>query len=368
MLLGLESSIMYFCFQFVQRCWGDGSDNEVYVPPYQDGWTSVSVGSSQICGIRSGSMYCWGDIGNTSPPDIGTSWGFTGQELTESGYFPIVNSTSDDSAESSSSDSVALGVGLGVGIPGTMILACSSCSSELIHLLKLKIKIKNIAHSCPFSVPAAVAIALIIGVAIFIKRRRYRQTLRTRPLQTRSNTKLLNYTDGGQWKIAHGNLEICQDENGKDIVLGKGGFGVVVKGLRNGVQEVAIKILDTGNSDVREACMQEADMMKVLHDQNIIHLYGVSTDEDKIFVVMEFMAGGDLSNALHGEKGSDHFAWNSHGKKIALDLVKAVCYLHSMNIMHRDIKTKNVLLNEPWTLAKLGDVGMLAPSLVLLAC
>lgn len=141
-------------------------------------------------------------------------------------------------------------------------------------------------------------------------------------------------------------------------MLGKGGFGVVVKGIRNGVQEVAIKILDTADSHVRQACMQEADMMKVLHDQNIIHLYGISTDEDKIFVVMELMAGGDLSNALHGEKGRDHFAWNNHGRQIALDLVKAVCYLHSMNIMHRDIKTKNVLLNQPWTLAKLGDVGV----------
>lgn len=90
------------------------------MPPYEDGWTSVSVGSNQICGIRSGSMYCWGNIGNTTPPDIGTSWGFTGQELTDSGNFPMSVNTTSDSTNSSSNDSVALGVGLGVGIPGAM--------------------------------------------------------------------------------------------------------------------------------------------------------------------------------------------------------------------------------------------------------
>lgn len=169
---------------------------------------------------------------------------------------------------------------------------------------------------------------------------------------------ILEVSRSDSWMISSKDIEICKDEDGDDFLLGKGGYGRVVKAIKGGVQEVALKIMDSKDPGIREACIQEAEIMKLLHDQNIVHLYGICRENKKLYVVMEYMGGGDLAKSIVNPKLRHHFSWGKHGKKIALDIIKGLCYLHSKSMLHRDIKTQNILLDESKTLAKIGDVGV----------
>ncbi|KAG7670476.1 hypothetical protein KSW81_003039 [Nannochloris sp. 'desiccata'] len=81
---------------------------------------------------------------------------------------------------------------------------------------------------------------------------------------------------------------------------------------------------------------------------------------------MELMEGGDLRNALDNDKDGV-LQWQRVGKGIALDLARGLTALHSCKVIHRDLKSKNVLLssfssgnNSNNITAKLGDVGVAA--------
>lgn len=163
---------------------------------------------------------------------------------------------------------------------------------------------------------------------------------------------------GSSWKIDVDDLEISKDKNGNEIVLGVGGFGRVVKGIRHGVQDVAIKMATTDNEYFKQGFIKEAEIMKTLQDKNIVQLYGVCNVKNTLMVIMELMDGGDLEKALLNRKNAAHFKWKNYGKKIAIDIIKAIVFIHQKKIVHRDIKLKNILLDGDLKIAKLADVGV----------
>ncbi len=68
--------------------------------------------------------------------------------------------------------------------------------------------------------------------------------------------------------------------------------------------------------------------------------------------------GGDLRAALSGDRG-EQLSWRRRGRQVALDIAAGLAHLHASNVMHRDLKSKNVLLGREWR-AKLADVGTAA--------
>lgn len=73
------------------------------------------------------------------------------------------------------------------------------------------------------------------------------------------------------------------------------------------------------------------------------------------------LQGGDLRNALSAEISgaarSADLQWYHCGKEIMLDVVRGVHFLHASHVIHRDIKSKNILLGRDGR-AKLADVGL----------
>lgn len=65
--------------------------------------------------------------------------------------------------------------------------------------------------------------------------------------------------------------------------------------------------------------------------------------------------GGDLRNALTNHP--ECVCWSNMGKQAALDVARGLVFMHSKNIVHRDIKSKNILLTSDGR-AKIGDVGL----------
>jgi len=86
---------------------------------------------------------------------------------------------------------------------------------------------------------------------------------------------------------------------------------------------------------------------------------GTSSTGDDLMIVTELMEGGDLRYALDSMQAK-LLHWDALGKQIALDIFRGLCFLHANNIIHRDLKSKNVLLTADWATAKIADVGAAA--------
>lgn len=95
------------------------------------------------------------------------------------------------------------------------------------------------------------------------------------------------------WEIEPEELEIVQDGENKPIVLGAGGCGEVLRGVRGGVQDVAIKVL-CGNAaqGPGDALVKEIQVLKDLRDRNVVQFYGAVIREGRMMLVTEYMPGG----------------------------------------------------------------------------
>lgn len=140
-------------------------------------------------------------------------------------------------------------------------------------------------------------------------------------------------------------------------LLGKGGFGVVYQGKWQH-SDVAIKqILNTSNltpHDIK-SFEEEAAMMSHLRHPNIVTFYGVCLEPKHYSMVVEFMVKGTLYDVLHK---APSLPWSKR-IQIALDICRGLLFLHSHNppIVHRDMKSVNVLMDEKLN-AKISDFGM----------
>ncbi|MGD0465563.1 MAG: protein kinase [Gammaproteobacteria bacterium] len=134
--------------------------------------------------------------------------------------------------------------------------------------------------------------------------------------------------------------------------LGQGGFGTVFKGQWFG-KLVAIKILTCElTGDVETDFYREIDLMLKLRVPQIVHTYGAVLNP-MLAIVMEFMPNGNLYNLLRKEP---NLSWPLK-YQIALDVAYGIKYLHDLNILHRDLKSLNVLLDEK-NQAKICDFGL----------
>lgn len=159
-----------------------------------------------------------------------------------------------------------------------------------------------------------------------------------------------------EWEIDPDDLQIEKTADGRDLQLGAGGFGMVFKGLRHGVDQVAIKVLK-GQQDERmqQAFIKEIDLLRRARHPNIVQYLGAVVHDQRIMLVTEFMSGGDLWTAL--SRNGNQYNWHDRGKRVALDIAQALNYLHSNSTVHFDLKSGNCLLSRDGT-AKLCDVGL----------
>eukprot|EP00884_Botryococcus_braunii_P001752 jgi/Botrbrau1/11578/Bobra.247_1s0001.3 len=145
---------------------------------------------------------------------------------------------------------------------------------------------------------------------------------------------------------------ICQKSDGTPWLLGSGSFGQVVKGMLDGVHEVALKISRHGFS--KKLIMREMSLLKSCQNSNIVQFLGVCWVRDSVWLVMEYMPGGDLRSFLDLQ---ENWTWGPRAVELALDISRGLAYLHSQRVIHMDIKSGNVLLTSGGQ-AKVADVGM----------
>jgi len=136
--------------------------------------------------------------------------------------------------------------------------------------------------------------------------------------------------------------------------IGGGNFGKVYKAKLNHL-DVAIKQLyDIDDEFMFKYIEREMALLKEMRHPNIVKFLGLcKSDEGDIFIVTEFVPGGDLRHILKDKNFP--LPWKLR-ISIAMDLAKALQYLHSQGIIHRDVKSNNLLVEEDWTI-KVCDFG-----------
>lgn len=161
----------------------------------------------------------------------------------------------------------------------------------------------------------------------------------------------------------------------EDVVIQKelatGGFGIVHLAQLYGHHVVVKQILPKAMSkDLLRRFMDEIRLFARMDHPKIVHFVGLAwTNLMDLSLIVEFMPRGDLTTLLRqkrSEKDSRRtFSWVGESSEprskvdIALDTAEALVYLHSFDptIIHRDIKSRNVLLNNEWE-AKISDFGI----------
>ncbi|XP_067223776.1 protein-tyrosine kinase 2-beta isoform X3 [Chanodichthys erythropterus] len=140
-------------------------------------------------------------------------------------------------------------------------------------------------------------------------------------------------------------------------ILGEGFFGEVHDGIyksKTGERvNVAVKTCKDCTADVKEKFMSEALIMKKLDHPHIVRLIGI-IEEDPVWIVMELYQHGELGNYLTENQQKLTTATLI---LYSLQISKALAYLEGVNMVHRDIAVRNVLVAKP-DCVKLGDFGL----------
>ncbi|XP_074287041.1 CBL-interacting serine/threonine-protein kinase 25-like [Silene latifolia] len=141
-------------------------------------------------------------------------------------------------------------------------------------------------------------------------------------------------------------------------LLGKGNFGKVYKSRHISTGEtVAIKTIskdEVKKQGMSEQVKREISVMPLVKHPYIVDLKEVMATKTTIYLVMEYVGGGDLyTKVLHGGKLEENLA-----RKLFQQLITAVEFCHSRGVCHRDLKLENILLDSSGENLKLADFGL----------
>ncbi|PHU18289.1 CBL-interacting serine/threonine-protein kinase 1 [Capsicum chinense] len=141
--------------------------------------------------------------------------------------------------------------------------------------------------------------------------------------------------------------------------LGEGNFGKVKYAKHvDSDKSFAIKILDKSRIlDLRstDQIKREIGTLKLLKHPNVVRLYEVLASKSKIYMVLEYVNGGELFDRIVS-KGK---LSEAQGRKLFQQLVDGVCYCHDKGVSHRDLKLENVLIDSKGNI-KITDFGLSA--------
>ncbi|GAA0179506.1 hypothetical protein LIER_29983 [Lithospermum erythrorhizon] len=165
-------------------------------------------------------------------------------------------------------------------------------------------------------------------------------------------------------KTATGNF----DEN---LIIGKGGFGLVYIGsINNAAEVVAMKRLSLGSSQGETEFLREIETLSKLQHDHLVRLKGYCNESPEMILVYEYMPNGTLADHLYkkgdlgstsadGDNQQSGLSWEKR-LNICIGAARGLDYLHRESvpgIIHRDIKDSNILLDGNFV-AKIADFGL----------
>ncbi|XP_061989754.1 LEAF RUST 10 DISEASE-RESISTANCE LOCUS RECEPTOR-LIKE PROTEIN KINASE-like 1.1 isoform X1 [Rosa rugosa] len=202
-----------------------------------------------------------------------------------------------------------------------------------------------------------VAALLVGGLSILLGKKQKRVSLNF--LSRNSNSDLEG--DSAYFGVsvfAYSELDEATNHFDSKKELGDGGFGTVYHGKLKDGREVAVKRLHEHNYKREEQFMNEIEIITRLHHKNLVTLYGCTSRRSReLLLVYEYIPNGTVSDHLHGDLAHRGLlTWPIH-MSIAIETANALSYLHASDILHRDVKTSNILLDNNLCV-KVADFGL----------
>ncbi|XP_050269708.1 LEAF RUST 10 DISEASE-RESISTANCE LOCUS RECEPTOR-LIKE PROTEIN KINASE-like 1.3 isoform X9 [Quercus robur] len=140
--------------------------------------------------------------------------------------------------------------------------------------------------------------------------------------------------------------------------LGDGGFGTVYYGKLHDGRVVAVKRLYENNLKRVEQFMNEVEILTKIRHKNLVTLYGcTSKRSQELLLVYEYIPNGTVADHLHGNRSKSGLLTWPVRLSIAIESAEALAYLHVSDVIHRDVKTNNILLDEKFQV-KVADFGL----------
>ncbi|XP_077170836.1 serine/threonine-protein kinase PAK 5 isoform X2 [Paroedura picta] len=139
------------------------------------------------------------------------------------------------------------------------------------------------------------------------------------------------------------------------IKIGEGSTGIVCIATEKPTgKQVAVKKMDLRKQQRRELLFNEVVIMRDYHHENVVDMYNSYLVGDELWVVMEFLEGGALTDIVtHTRMNEEQIA------TVCLSVLRALSYLHNQGVIHRDIKSDSILLTSDGRI-KLSDFGFCA--------
>ncbi|KAG9441660.1 hypothetical protein H6P81_017514 [Aristolochia fimbriata] len=154
----------------------------------------------------------------------------------------------------------------------------------------------------------------------------------------------------------------------RSFLVGEGGFGCVYRGTIRSQEEphnkieIAVKQLNRKGLQGHKEWVTEVNLLGVVDHPNLVKLLGYCAEDDERgtqrLLIYEFMPNGSVADHL-SSRSQTPLSWATR-LKVALDAARGLTYLHEkmdFQIIFRDFKTSNILLDENWN-SKLSDFGL----------